>query len=561
MAVIQISRIQHRRGLEQDFPQLASAELGWSIDTRRLFIGNGTLTEGAPTEGVTEILTEYTDILTLLRTYTYRGEAGGTVVQTGPSALSPITRTIQEKLDDFVSVRDFGAIGDGSTDDTEAINRALTNLWPTANFADAYKQHRTLYFPAGVYVIQGDFIRIPPFTKLVGDGYYSTRIKQIDNAQPCVARLVDGYYQYGTNYGKSDIVSGSVPATTNYHIADLVFERIHDNSTIIIDGGNNIVFERCSFLGNPTGVTVNDVPTTDTGSNLIETIGRSFNDAYPIKNLVFNSCNFVGSGAALKIESQTFGVTIMGSYFDQLYQGIVIGEDSGSRDSPATTLYPYAISITDNYFDSIAAHAVRGYADSHQLMSTGNLFENVGSGGYNFNEGQPALTAVLEFESSDNISSGDQFKRIAGDRFSRPVIEDNGFSCYYVEAGEGFQLGRLVQQPGTTATLTNNISSLTPITNQFSSNINIVAPSTIHYTIDRNNVNRTGRMIINFEATTGLVIYEDEYSEYSDIGVTLSANTFAAGQPIILYYTTTNTGINANLIYDIRYHTANNAPF
>ena len=560
MAVIQISRIQHRRGLEQDFPQLASAELGWSIDTRRLFIGNGTLTEGAPTEGVTEILTEYTDILTLLRTYTYRGEAGGTVVQTGASALSPIVRTIQEKLDDFVSVRDFGAVGDGTTDDTEAINRALTNLWPTANFADAFKQHRTLFFPAGVYLIQGDFLRIPPFVKLVGDGYFSTRIKQIDNAQPCVARLVDGYYQYGSSYGTPDAVSASIPATTNYHISDLVFERIHDNNVVIIDGGSNIVFERCSFIADPAGVTINNVPTTDGGANLIFARGRSYNDTYPIKNLVFNACNFIGSGAGLKIESQTFGVTIMGSYFDQLYNGIVIGEDSGSRDSPATTLYPYAVSITDNYFDGIAAQAVRGYADSTQLMSTGNLFENVGYGGYDYDEGQPPLTTVLEFESSDNISSGDQFKRTASQRFIIPVFEDNGFSCYYLEAGEGFQLGRLVQQPGLTATLTNNISSLTPITNQFSSNIDIVAPATVRYTIERNNINRTGTMRINYQVGSG-VVYEDDYSEFSDVGVILSANTYAPGQPIILYYTTTNTGINANLIYDINYHTANNAPF
>lgn len=59
MAVIQISRIQHRRGLEADLPNLASAELGWSIDTRKLYIGNGTIQEGAPSVGKTEILTEY----------------------------------------------------------------------------------------------------------------------------------------------------------------------------------------------------------------------------------------------------------------------------------------------------------------------------------------------------------------------------------------------------------------------------------------------------------------------------------------------------------------------
>ena len=167
---------------------------------------------------------------------------------------------------------------------------------------------------------------------------------------------------------------------------------------------------------------------------------------------------------------------------------------------------------------------------------------------------------MLEFESSDNISSGDQFKRTTLQRFVRPLIEDNGFSCYYLEAGEGFQLGRLVQQSGLTATLTNNTSSLTPITNQFSSNINIFAPATINYTIERNNINRTGKLRINYQIG-GSVVYEDEYSEHSDIGVTLSANTYDPAQPIILYYTTTSTGINANLIYDINYHTANNAPF
>ena len=57
MAVIQISKIQLRRGLQENLPQLASAEMGWSVDERRLFIGNGTLAEGAPSTGVTEVLT------------------------------------------------------------------------------------------------------------------------------------------------------------------------------------------------------------------------------------------------------------------------------------------------------------------------------------------------------------------------------------------------------------------------------------------------------------------------------------------------------------------------
>ena len=59
MAIVQISQLQVRRGLNQDLPQLASGELGWSIDARKLYIGNGTLGEGSPVLGRTEILTEF----------------------------------------------------------------------------------------------------------------------------------------------------------------------------------------------------------------------------------------------------------------------------------------------------------------------------------------------------------------------------------------------------------------------------------------------------------------------------------------------------------------------
>lgn len=58
MAVVQISQIKHRRGVEENLPQLASAELGWAVDTQQLYIGNGTLAEGAPEVGNTRILTE-----------------------------------------------------------------------------------------------------------------------------------------------------------------------------------------------------------------------------------------------------------------------------------------------------------------------------------------------------------------------------------------------------------------------------------------------------------------------------------------------------------------------
>lgn len=59
MAVIQISKIQVRRGLQENLPSLSPGEFGWSVDQRRLYIGNGTLAEGSPATGVTEVLTEF----------------------------------------------------------------------------------------------------------------------------------------------------------------------------------------------------------------------------------------------------------------------------------------------------------------------------------------------------------------------------------------------------------------------------------------------------------------------------------------------------------------------
>ena len=54
-----------------------------------------------------------------------------------------VTRTAQAKMRDVVSVKDFGAVGDGVTNDTTAIQAAATAL----------TQGQILYFPAGQYVI------------------------------------------------------------------------------------------------------------------------------------------------------------------------------------------------------------------------------------------------------------------------------------------------------------------------------------------------------------------------------------------------------------------------
>ena len=55
MAIVQISKIQHRTGNLIDLPQLSDAELGWASDANRLFIGT------TPPQNI-EVLTSYSTI-------------------------------------------------------------------------------------------------------------------------------------------------------------------------------------------------------------------------------------------------------------------------------------------------------------------------------------------------------------------------------------------------------------------------------------------------------------------------------------------------------------------
>lgn len=93
MAILQISQIQLRRGLKQDLPQLASGELGWAIDTRQLYIGNGTLSEGAVTEGLTEVLTEHSVL-----NFTYTIQSNVTNLTSNVNSLTGSVNTINNQI-------------------------------------------------------------------------------------------------------------------------------------------------------------------------------------------------------------------------------------------------------------------------------------------------------------------------------------------------------------------------------------------------------------------------------------------------------------------------------
>lgn len=197
------------------------------------------------------------------------GAASVGFLQSGTGA---VARTVQDKARDIVSVKDFGAVGDGVADDTAAIRLAVAVGVP-------------VLFPGGTYRMTGTIV-INGATSLVGDGtatIVADATGTYDGVQPVM-------FHYGRATTWTGSVSGlrcKVSGTFNqvyYHViraaADWSFERIYFDDIQTTNGGSLIV---CEFSG----------LTLPAGAALSQVRGR------------ITECDFIFAPAALKVEASS----------------------------------------------------------------------------------------------------------------------------------------------------------------------------------------------------------------------------------------------------------------
>jgi len=182
------------------------------------------------TDGVTRIVSAW---LQDVNSAVYRASSGIPGVTTNRTALA--------RAVDFPSVKDFGAVGDGVTDDTTAWNTAQTN----ADF---------IWVPPGTYLLNN--FRPQNRKRFLGAGYLSVTIQQAAAGTPAINCLSDATTGQLANLEFSGFTlkgaaAATVPAlvvqaTNPYVVKNSKFDFVADscfNSLKIVTTTSNEVYD------------------------------------------------------------------------------------------------------------------------------------------------------------------------------------------------------------------------------------------------------------------------------------------------------------------------------
>ena len=412
MAVVQISRIQVRRGQKNTgsgLPQLSSGELGWAIDTRELYIGNGAVSEGAPAVGNTKILTQYDDLFSLADTYTYNSDDSFTV--TGPDSSNAIKRTLQERLDDRVSVKAFGAKGNGVTDDTAALQRALDQLYLNSATKGSTISRVELHLEAGTYIVS-DTLYIPPYATVIGAGADKTILSS--NVNKPVFITVNSNSQPGSP-------SNDATSTTLTQATDILFKGMTVKSVGIGAAGENAISSnqdadtaKCLVLQSCKNSVFEDMSfegVWENGAALDQdnaVVMNNLSGAVTTDNNKFIKCKFLGFGTAVRSNWDVDDNTFDECEFETLGHAFIYGKDMIlGNEASGMSRGPSHNTVSRSIFTDVHREAIRVYNGENNI-SKRNKFTRCGNNG---SIDTIPMFSVIRYEKDKNKSFEDYFSR------------------------------------------------------------------------------------------------------------------------------------------------------
>ena len=140
-----------------------------------------------------------------------------------------VAETFAAKETNIINLRESGAVGDGVTDDTDALNAALQSA-----------KYKTLYIPKGTYLISGT-INVPSDTKVIGCGSES------------VIKLANVFELTGYNWRNDSQFTTRYPIMiTDENSKNCVFKDFsivgqtstfvdHDEDGLVVSGSNIVI--------------------------------------------------------------------------------------------------------------------------------------------------------------------------------------------------------------------------------------------------------------------------------------------------------------------------------
>lgn len=578
MAVFQISRIQVRRGQilsGTGLPQLASGELAWAIDSQELYIGNGAVSEGSPAVGNTKILT-LNDLSVngnVLGFIQYVYKANDPTITTGIDANNPTTASIQDSLDREVTTLDFGASGDGSTDDTAALQRAIDQLflnpsnYAYINTASGTSTRLMLKIPAGIFNTS-DTLYLPSYTTLIGAGIDKTIINynpvstvtgSVTNTSATVLTTAATTSMIGATISGSGIVTGAtvlsvVPNVSLVMSSNATATNASETITITLSKPAIQFINNSSTIGNPSvlgstlgntqptgiqlsGLTVNAATGQNTCLQLdavshslfedIRLIGNWTTPATPntlskgilmqaVSNIVtceenvFRHIRFTGFYYSVYAKQDILNNIFEDCYFDNARQAFALG--AGSNGSTSGQQYgPRQTQINKCKFYNIKQHGVYLERGEYNTVSECK-FNNVG------NNGGGNITAVyphVYFATYGNSSLNNQSDRNDGVTSANDLVINNITTPYVPElGGHGTYQSYATRQIILSQTSSPVIAFRLPVsTDQYGS-----PTGSINYNINyfykslSTNFTRSGTMLVTADVSNAKIQLSDEFN-------------------------------------------------